>query len=94
MTLARCTFCGKEQEDFKGSYLMKNDGTSNYFCSGKCRKNQLKLKRDKRKIRWASAFHEQREKRLKRAKEAEELRKKKKAEKKEVKAKKKSSSKK
>ena len=47
---------------------MKNDGTSNYYCSHKCLMNHLKLKRDKRKIRWTEAFHITREK--KRSKEA------------------------
>jgi len=64
MTTAKCVFCGKEQEDYKGLYLIKNDGISNYYCSGKCRKNHLKLRRDKKKVRWTEAFHLQRGKRL------------------------------
>jgi len=42
MTQAKCVFCGVEQEDFKGTYLMKNDGSSNYYSSSKCMKNHLK----------------------------------------------------
>ena len=72
MAIAKCAFCGKEQEDFKGTYLAKNDGTMLYFSSGKCMKNYLKLKRDKRKIRWTEAFHLQREKKRKKEAEAKE----------------------
>ncbi len=63
MALAKCVFCGCEQDDFRGTYLIKNDGTINYYCSLKCRKNHLKLGRDKRKLKWTVAFHESREKR-------------------------------
>lgn len=63
MTLARCVFCGKEYEDFTGTYLIKNDGTMNYYCSLKCRKNHLKLGRDKRKLKWTTSFYESRERR-------------------------------
>jgi large subunit ribosomal protein L24e len=63
MALAKCIFCGKEGEDFYGTYLIKNDGTMNYYCSSKCNKNHLKLGRDKRKLKWTNAFYESREKR-------------------------------
>lgn len=64
MATAKCVYCGVEQEDHKGTYLMKNDGSVNYYSSGKCMKGQLKLGRDKRKVRWAEAFHIMRKKRL------------------------------
>lgn len=63
MALAKCVFCGKEGEDFYGTYLIKNDGTMQYYCSSKCRKNHLKLGRDRRKLKWTAAFYESREKR-------------------------------
>lgn len=66
--MTKCVFCGKEENAFKGVHLIKNDGSVWYFCSSKCRRNSVKLKRDKRKVRWAEAFHERREKA--RAKEA------------------------
>lgn len=56
MALAKCTFCGKEQEDFKGTYLLKNDGSTNYFCSSKCQKSVLKLKRDRKRVSWTEAY--------------------------------------
>ena len=62
MALAKCVFCGNEQEDFRGTYLIKNDGNKNYYCSSKCRKNHLNLHRDKKKIRWTESFHVLREK--------------------------------
>ncbi len=62
--MAKCIFCGKEQADFKGTFLIKNDGTTVYYCSSKCRKNHLKLGRDKRKLKWTEAFHLTREKKI------------------------------
>ena len=69
--MVKCVFCGKEEESFKGTHLVKNDGSVNYFCSSKCRKNSLKLKRDKRKFRWTEAFHVTREKARERVKARE-----------------------
>ncbi len=63
MAKAVCVFSGKEQEDFKGMYLLKNDGSVNYYANSKCMKNHLHLGRDKRKIRWTDSFHQVREKR-------------------------------
>lgn len=54
--MAKCSFCGKDEHDFIGVHLIKNDGNVDYFCSGKCRKNSTKLGRDKRKVRWTEAF--------------------------------------
>lgn len=67
--MTKCFFCGREQESFRGLHFIKNDGSVDYFCSSKCRKNALHLKRDKRKMRWAEAFHETRAKAAKRAEE-------------------------
>ena len=68
MGIAKCVFCGREQEDFKGVYLIKNEGIAVYYCSSKCRKNHIKLGRDKRRIRWTEAFHEQRKKAIAKSK--------------------------
>ena len=62
--MVKCTFCGKEENSFKGVHLIKNDGSTNYFCSSKCRVNALKLGRDKRKVRWTDAFREKKNKAL------------------------------
>ncbi len=67
--MVKCTFCGKDERIHKGVHLIKNDGEVSYFCSSKCNANAIKLGRDKRKIRWAEAFHVTREKAAVRAKE-------------------------
>lgn len=67
--MTKCTFCGQEKHASMGIHYIKNDGTVNYFCSSKCRKNALKLKRDKRKLKWAEAFHVAREKARSKARE-------------------------
>lgn len=64
MALAKCIYCGREQEDFKGTYLIKNEGIMVYYCSGKCQRNHLKLKRDRRRIKWTEAYRETKEKHL------------------------------
>lgn len=66
--MVKCTFCGKEERPHKGVHLIRNSGTVDYFCTNKCRMCALKLKRDKRKIRWTEAFHITREKARARAK--------------------------
>lgn len=60
--MVKCTFCGREEEPFRGVHLIRNIGVVNFFCSSKCRKNALTLERDKRKWKWAEAFHITREK--------------------------------
>jgi large subunit ribosomal protein L24e len=66
--MTKCVFCGKDESPHKGLHLIRNSGAVDYFCSSKCRKNSLKLKRDKRKVRWTEAFHVTREKAKARAK--------------------------
>ncbi len=53
--MVKCVFCGKDELSFRGIHLIKNDGSVDYFCSSKCRKNMNKLKRDKRKMKWTEA---------------------------------------
>lgn len=54
--MVKCVFCGKEEREFRGLHLLKNDGTIAYFCTHKCRMNALKLHRDKRKVKWTESF--------------------------------------
>ena len=49
----KCSFCGKEIKKGEGYLYAKKDGTVFYFCSSKCKKNALVLKRDKRYVKWA-----------------------------------------
>lgn len=39
-----------------GKMFVKNDGRIFYFCSSKCEKNFLKLKREPRLVRWTKEF--------------------------------------
>lgn len=54
--MVKCVFCGKEEREFKGIHMFKNDGSISYFCSSKCRKNSINLGRDKRKIKWTESY--------------------------------------
>lgn len=49
-----CSFCGKEVHAGEGTMFAKNDGVVLWYCSSKCRKNSLKLKRDPRKLKWTT----------------------------------------
>jgi len=49
----RCNFCGKEIEKGTGKMYVRKDGSVLYFCSGKCEKNMVKLKRKPRDFKWA-----------------------------------------
>jgi large subunit ribosomal protein L24e len=48
----RCSFCGGEILPGLGTAYVRNDGSMLWFCSSKCRKSMLKLKRDPRKLKW------------------------------------------
>jgi len=50
--MPRCTFCKQNYEFPYGMTLILNDGNIMYFCSSKCRRNAIKLKRDNKKVNW------------------------------------------
>ena len=50
--MPKCVFCKETYEFPKGLTLVMKDGTVNYLCSSKCRKNKF-MKR--RKVRWVIA---------------------------------------
>jgi len=52
--MADCSFCGKKIEQGTGKMLIKKDGKVFHFCSTKCEKNQLKLKRQPREHVWTA----------------------------------------
>ena len=54
--MTKCVFCGKEVSPYKGVHLITNDGNMNFYCSSKCRRNALNLKRDKKKLKWTEAY--------------------------------------
>jgi large subunit ribosomal protein L24e len=51
-----CTFCGRSVAKGSGTMYAKNDGTVLWFCSAKCKKNALVLKRDPRKLKWTKKY--------------------------------------
>lgn len=54
--MAKCTFCGNNISQGTGMvYVFKSGKTSN-FCSSKCRKNQLKLKRKAIHTKWTKNY--------------------------------------
>ncbi len=50
--MVKCNFCGKTIEKGTGKIFAKKDGTMYNFCSGKCEKNFIKLKRKPAKTKW------------------------------------------
>jgi large subunit ribosomal protein L24e len=48
-----CSFCGIDIPKGRGYLYAKKDGTTFYFCSSKCRRNQIGLKRVGKKVKWA-----------------------------------------
>lgn len=50
--MPKCSFCKEDIEKGTGKIFVRRTGKIDWFCSSKCEKNSLKLKRDPRKIRW------------------------------------------
>ena len=50
----KCSFCNLPLEPGTGKMFVKRDGTVLYFCSSKCERNMLKLRRKSRKLKWAA----------------------------------------
>lgn len=51
-----CSFCGADIEPGTGKMYVKRDGTKYNFCSNKCQKNQIGLKRVNRNVKWTTSF--------------------------------------
>ncbi|WP_290598071.1 MULTISPECIES: 50S ribosomal protein L24e [unclassified Archaeoglobus] len=51
-----CSFCGYEIEPGTGKMYVRRDGRVFYFCSGKCEKNMLKLRRKARRLKWTKHY--------------------------------------
>ena len=50
--MARCSFCGVEIEKGTGKIVVQSDNTILNFCTRRCEKNMLVLKRNPLKVRW------------------------------------------
>lgn len=59
----KCFFCGGDISPSHGIAYIRNDGVIQYFCSSKCRKNTLVLKRDPRKYKWTKKYKKRKGKR-------------------------------
>lgn len=57
--MAKCSFCGKILEKGTGKMYIKKDAKILYFCSMKCEKNMLKLKRKPIKTKWSLRYEKQ-----------------------------------
>jgi large subunit ribosomal protein L24e len=52
--MAKCTFCSKDIEKGTGKIFVTKAGKVLPFCSNKCEKNKLKLKRKPANFKWAT----------------------------------------
>ncbi|MBR9700932.1 hypothetical protein GOV11_03645 [Candidatus Woesearchaeota archaeon] len=72
--MARCTFCGTEIPFGTGKMFVKKDAKILWFCSRKCEKNLLVLKRNPRNFGWTRAARQSKEQHMAEMKhEAEEV---------------------
>lgn len=60
--MPKCTFCKRELRPGTGKLFIYNNGKTAYFCSRKCEKNALDLKRKPVKTKWTGFSHEERNK--------------------------------
>jgi large subunit ribosomal protein L24e len=54
--MVKCTFCGDELRQGTGKMYVFSNGKIAYFCSNKCEKNQLKLGRTARNLKWTNMY--------------------------------------
>lgn len=52
----KCSYCGKDIEPGCGMLFVQRTGSVLYFCSNKCKKSQLVLKRDPKKLKWTDRY--------------------------------------
>lgn len=52
----KCSYCGKEVEPGRGILFVQRSGSVLSFCSNKCKKSQLVLKRDPKKLKWTDRY--------------------------------------
>lgn len=56
----RCIVCGRPVPAGVGMMYVKSDGTILWFCSSKCYKSLVVLKRDPKKLAWVKERSEER----------------------------------
>ena len=52
----KCSFCENEMKPGTGKIFVFKTGKAINFCSNKCEKNLLKLKRTARKFKWTKQY--------------------------------------
>ncbi|MBU0470921.1 MAG: 50S ribosomal protein L24e [Nanoarchaeota archaeon] len=60
--MPKCSFCGTQIEVGTGKMFVYANGKVLNFCSNKCEKNLLKLKRKPLKTRWTEMFRKEKKK--------------------------------
>jgi len=55
--MVKCDFCGTDLPVGGGKLYAKKDGTSYHFCSNKCEKNFIDMKRKPVKVKWTNAYN-------------------------------------
>jgi large subunit ribosomal protein L24e len=60
-----CTFCGKEIEPGTGRMYVKKDGVIYQFCTSKCFKNLVELRRVPRRTTWTGWYAREKQVRMK-----------------------------
>lgn len=54
--MAKCNFCNESISTGTGKMFVQKDGKILHFCSNKCEKNMLVLRRKPRNIRWTGEY--------------------------------------
>ncbi len=54
--MPKCTFCGRQVEAGTGKMFVYASGKIDNYCTSKCEKNTLKLKRKPALVRWTQAY--------------------------------------
>jgi len=54
--MPKCAFCGKQFVKGTGLLFVKKDGTAFFYCSSKCKKNSLTLKRSPHAVKWTETY--------------------------------------
>ena len=69
--IRKCSLCYREIEPGTGKMYVKKDGTVLNFCTNKCYKNMIELKRVPRTTAWTEKFAIEKAARLKAAEKKE-----------------------
>lgn len=60
--MPKCTFCGNSLIKGKGKMYVYASGKLAYFCTNKCEKNLIKLKRKPLKVKWTEYYRKEHKK--------------------------------